>query len=81
MEKAIQNYTEDDLFDIIEFLYEYISKSVERHYHSWNECGWHCCAFDREAGRGEFREKINRILRDYFERYELSSNGQILSRP
>lgn len=81
IEETIKNYTEDDLFDIIEFLYEYISKPVERYYHSWNECGWHCHTFDREAGRAEFREKVNRILREYSDGYELSKDGEILSLP
>jgi hypothetical protein len=79
--QKIQDYTEDDLFDIIEFLYEYISKPVERQYHSWNECGWHCHTFDGRAGREEFREKANRILREYSDGYELSEDGEILSLP
>jgi len=77
----IQDYAEDDLFDVIEFLYEYVSKPVERQYHSWNECGWHCHTFDREAGRGEFREKVNRILREYSDGFELSGDGEVLSLP
>ena len=44
----IDNYTEEDLFDMIEFLYEHCSKPVERRYHSFSNCGWHCSTFDRE---------------------------------
>ena len=54
---------------------------MERQYHSWNNCGWHCHTFDREAGRTEFREKVNRILREYADGYELSKDGEILSLP
>jgi len=74
----IDNYSEDDLFDIIEFLYDHCSKPITRTYHNWSECGWHCETFDREPGRAEYREKVNRILKIYREGYELSSNGEIL---
>jgi len=74
----IDNYSEDDLFDIIEFLYDHCSKPITRTYHNWSECGWHCETFDRESGRAEYREKVNRILKIYKEGYELSSNGEIL---
>lgn len=74
----LDNYTEDDLFDIIEFLYDHCSKPIERTYHSWDECGWHCQTFEREPGQVEYREKINRILKIYKEGYELSVDGEIL---
>ncbi|MER0204520.1 MAG: hypothetical protein DU480_11835 [Nitrosomonas sp.] len=75
----IESYTEDDMFDMIEFLYEHCSKPIERHWHSWSECGWHCSTFEREPGKLEFREKINKILALYDKGYELSNDGEILS--
>jgi hypothetical protein len=77
----IKNYTEDDLFDVIEFLYEHVSKPTERSYHSYSDCGWHCSTFDRTEGRAEFREKVNRILHRYRGGFELSTDGEILSLP
>jgi hypothetical protein len=74
----INNYAEDDLFDMIEFLFEHCSKPVTRHYHSWSDCGWHCDTFDREPGRQEFREKVNKVLALYGPGYELSADGEIL---
>lgn len=74
----IDGYSEDDLFDVIEFLYEHCSKPEKRSYHSWAECGWHCEAFTREPGRQEFRERINRVLELYSKGYELSADGEIL---
>lgn len=62
---SIDNYSEDDLFDIIEFLYEHCSKPVKRSLHSWNNCGWHCSSFDPEPGRLEYREKVNKVLALY----------------
>jgi len=79
--RQLDKYSEDDLFDIIEFLYDHCSKPVERSYHSYSDCGWHCSTFDRAAGHAEYREKINRILAIYQEGYELSADGEILSLP
>src|SRR6476661_2606218 len=75
------NYSEDDLFDVLEFFYEHVSKPTEREYHSWDDCGWHCNAFDRSEGRAEFREKVNRVLRYYAGGFELSVDGEILGLP
>jgi hypothetical protein len=76
----IEYYSEDDLFDIIEFLYENCSKPVKRYYHSYCDCGWHCETFDRELGRQEYREKINNVLAVYERGYELSIDGEIMGK-
>ena len=78
---CLHDYTEDDLFDVIEFLHEHCSKPTKREYHSWSDCGWHCSAFDRSAGQVEFRQKVNRILKIYSNGYELSADGEILTLP
>lgn len=74
------NYSEDDLFDVIEFLYDWVSKPANRHYHDWNDCGWHFSDYDKQAGQLEFRNEINDLLKDYEEGFELSEQGEILSR-
>lgn len=74
----IDEYEEEDLLDIIEFLHDHCSKPTQRHYHSWSECGWHCEAFDKPTGQEEYREKINRFLSIYDKGYELSGDGEIL---
>jgi len=74
----IEKYTEDDLFDMIEFLHEHCSKPIKRHYHSFSNCGWHCETFEREPGRQEFRTKVNKILALYGPGYELSVDGELL---
>jgi hypothetical protein len=77
----LDDYSEDDLFDVIEFLYDHCSKPIDRTWHSWNDCGWHCSTFDRESGRAEYREKMNRILQIYMDGFELSVDGEVLSLP
>ena len=66
------NYNEDDLFDIIEFIYDFISKPIDGWYHGYSSCGWHYTKFDQIEGRKEFRSQINILLRDYKDGFELS---------
>jgi hypothetical protein len=77
----IDNYNEDDLFDIIEFLYIHVSKPIEGSYHSWNNCGMHWETFNKAEGQKEFRDKINKILEMYIYKYELSEKGELLTKP
>lgn len=77
----IEHYNEDDLFDIIEFLYMHVSKPIDGNYHNWNDCGMHWETFNKAEGQKEFREKINEILGMYIGEYELSENGEILTKP
>lgn len=77
----LSDYSEDDLFDVVEFLYEHSSKPTERVWHDWSQCGWHCSEFDREAGRREYRDELNRVLALYDRGYELTSEGDVLELP
>lgn len=69
----------DDLFDVIELLYDHASKGVDGSHHTFNDCGWHYCKFDQAAGQLEFREAMNEILADFDTGFELSTAGEILS--
>lgn len=81
IQEKCQDYSEEDLFVVIEFLYDHISKPVEGHFHSWNNCGWHYETFDQKTGQQEFRKQLNEILRDYKEGDEISEQGEILESP
>ncbi len=72
-------YSEDDVFDLVEFLYDHISKPIDGWEHTYCECGWHYSTFDKGLGREEYRSEINQILQDYGEGYELSVDGEILA--
>jgi hypothetical protein len=74
----IETYSEDDLFDMVEFLYDHCSKPKDGMLHSYSDCGWHYRTFDKGPGRTEYREKINKVLALYETGYELSPDGEIL---
>jgi len=78
--KNYKNYSEEDLFDIVEFLYDYISFPLEdeAYYHTYNDCGWHYKNFNKKTGQINFRQEINQYLKDYNNGYELSKDGEIL---
>lgn len=75
--------TEDEIFDLIEFLFDHASEPVESsgHYHSWGECGYHYSEFVQGDAQSKFRADVNDFLRDYGEGFELSDRGEILTLP
>lgn len=75
------SYKEDDLLDVIEFLYQYVSKPIDGTMHSWGDCGMHWETFNKKEGQEEFRTKINSVLSHYKNRFELSPNGEVLHKP
>ena len=81
--QAIALYEEDDLFDVIEFLFDHCAKPLDRHYHGFNNCGWHTNpttdTFDPLAGQAELREKLTPLLEAYGPGYELSASGEVLA--
>lgn len=74
----IDSYSEDDLFDIIEYLFENVSKPIDGTYHSWNDCGMHWETFNKREGQKYYVEKINELLELYENKYEISDKGEIL---
>jgi hypothetical protein len=75
-----QSLEEPDIFDLVEFLHDHTSKGLEGGYHQFANCGWHYRTFDKVAGQREFRDAVNEILRDYSSGYELTVEGEVISR-
>lgn len=71
-------YSEDDLFDVIEFLFQHVSKPIDGTYHQHNNCGMHWETFNQSEGRIVFRDRINTLLSNYEKRFELSPSGEVL---
>lgn len=78
IEKHIKDYSEDDFFDVVEFLYDHCSKGLNGYFHNWNDCGYHYNDFNDAEGKKYFRELVNPILREYKDGFELSETGEIL---
>lgn len=74
----IDNYSEDDLFDVLEFLHDYCSKPIDGYYHQHNGCGYHYEEFNDKEGQQHFRAHINPILKDFGKGFEISDEGEIL---
>jgi hypothetical protein len=77
----LDNYTEDDFFDVIEYLFGAVSKPLTGNYHSYHNCGMHWDTFDRSSGQNHYRNRINEMLGLYERRFELSEAGEILHSP
>lgn len=69
---------EDDLFDLIEFLHDHVSKPIDGYHHTFSQCGWHYHTFDAKAGAAEYRGRVNLLLESYKSGYELSESGELL---
>ena len=74
-------YSEDDFFDVMEFLFQHVSQPIDGQYHSYADCGTHWDTFNQKEGQEHYRRRINEILQHYERRFELSSDGEILHRP
>lgn len=81
LHKRVDAYTEDDLFDMIEFLYDHVSQGVDGYMHHHGGCGMRFSTFDRASARARYREAINPLLADYEPGYVLSTAGEIENLP
>jgi hypothetical protein len=76
-----EDITENHVFDILEFLYDRVSKPGET-VAMTSETGWNYedyIDYDDEKGQQEFRERINPILANYKTGFELTQEGVILA--
>ena len=78
IEDHISGYTEDDFFDVVEFLHDHISKPIDGYLHNYHGCGWHYSEFNRLEGQSDFRAALNPILSCLDRGFVLSDGGEIL---
>ena len=69
------------MLDVIEFLYQYVSKPIDGEMHSFSNCGMHWETFNKNDGQREFRAKINTVLSHYEKSFELTREGEVLHKP
>ena len=79
--ERLEGYEEHDLFDMMEFLYDHVSKPVDGYFHSFSGCGMHYSTFNRKEGQAEFRNSLNPTLAIYREGDTISDNGEIMNLP
>jgi hypothetical protein len=81
VDEVCQSYSEDDLLDVIEYLFTVVSKPIDGSMHAYSNCGMHWETFNKKEGEAVFRERINELLAMYKNRFELSATGEVLQRP
>jgi hypothetical protein len=74
----IERYTEEDIFDLIEFLFDHVSKPTDGSFHSYGGCGMHWHTFDKAQGQSELRDRVNILLESYGPGYALNEVGEIM---
>ena len=83
--KAGVEYSEDDVFDLVEFTYDHVSMPIvgqsQGGFLSDAAAAFVGQMYDKEAGQEEFRLEINALLRDYRGGWELNERGEILALP
>jgi hypothetical protein len=72
--------SEEDLFAVLKFLHDHVSKPKRRPPHGLARDAWRHLEFDRDAGRAQFRKTINRALGVYQCGFELLERGDIVAR-
>ena len=81
LDPEVNFYSEDDFFDIVEFLHSHVSKPIDGHLHSYGDCGMHWSTFNKTEGQAEYRLKVNSVLSHYCKKFEISSDGEVLQKP
>lgn len=80
IEYKILSYSEEDLFDIVEYIYHHISVPVDGRPARNCLCRKHWTVFDRDAAKAKFRREVNALLESYRGHFEMSATGQVLQK-
>jgi hypothetical protein len=78
VEPVKNEWTEDQLFDFIQFLGQEVQKPKETWFHDFSNCGVHPLRFDREAGLADFLDIVNPLLKAYGPGWELKASLAIV---
>ena len=75
--QLIDEYSENDIFSMIEFLYDHVSKGLQGYMHGFDNCGEHFEQFDKDLGKADLKMALNPVLKAYKGGYELNAAGEI----
>ncbi|MDG4833021.1 hypothetical protein O7627_27490 [Solwaraspora sp. WMMD1047] len=54
---------DDDIFyGLVEVFHDLVARPRNRHYHSWNQCGWHYSSYAIAPARALYRRRVNKLL-------------------
>jgi hypothetical protein len=77
----LDTYTKEDIFDLIEFIYDNVSEPLHAegdHWHGFAGCGTHHSMYSQVSGKKKFLDDVNDFLADFEDGYELRENGEIV---
>lgn len=80
IDSSHRTYSEHDLLDMVELLYQYVSKPIRGREHSYNNCGTHWETFNKGQGQTAYRAKVNDLLSNYHPAFELVSDGYVVEK-
>jgi hypothetical protein len=72
-----RTYELDDLCDMIEFGFDYVSRPTTRWHHSFSGCGWHYSDYHAASGKYLYRYRINTILSGSDLNLTLNEDGRL----
>lgn len=70
----------DTFYDLIEVFHDLAARPRRRHWHSWNNCGWHFNGFATDIGRAVYRWRVNELLATGGIELRLADNGEDIGR-
>ncbi|WP_260599882.1 hypothetical protein [Sphingomonas endolithica] len=76
--ERLPTYSEADLFDMIEFLFDHVSKPQHKQPRNGSGRKYHYSNFNTVLGRSEYRHCINMLLERYGPGYELNEHGELI---
>jgi len=82
VEPVENEWSDDAIFDFLQFIGEHVSSPVAEtgYFHSYNNCGWHNQDFRPEPARGNYVQRVNKILSRYGDGWEMKPSFEIVER-
>lgn len=78
IEEFINEYSEEDFFDIVEFLHDHCSKVSHGYFYNPDSNSHYFREFNDFEGSKYFRELLNPVLGKYKDGFKISDDGEIL---